>query len=803
MSVLIVLMFGLAFAALAFKNIDLPGVGLQRDGTGPLGLKLGLDLEGGGRLIYQADTGTRLDLTFEEPIICTPVEQDLQGSVDCPLAEQALGNLRFGEERLALGEFSLDARGGIAAIILQIGTGLLEEDDPRVTGFQDALEGRLIAGREPEATITNSRIVDTGAGTQFQLAFQGPITLGEISRALAEMEVREDGLVLENPYISESDGATEFTIDTSERLDPSDGRILELRKAIEAALAAVRTSDTNVTSLRVVNTDAGTQFHVTFQGLVTAEEVDSVLGKMTFGEERLTLENPTVAESIGFTEFRLETREVLDAGDPRRAEFQETVETHLGPITQPEFDIIDAPTSDQMVGALDIINRRVNRFGIDEPVIQRFGDDRIIIELPGASGSITTIAFAESTTTVDGGPTLHSLHSVLTDAGYEDVAIEQPDNFTYRVESATVNASDREAAQAALVETFGNLAAFQVSSAIDDAKSLIGETAQLVFRERTCGDPACAEFEDDDIGLTGDDLSNAYARADQIGTGWEVVVHFDGRGTEIFSNLTQRINQQPTKRIAIFLDEQLILAPVAQAHIRDGITRITGGFSREQAQNIAIQLEAGRLPVPLKLIQESDVSALLGAESLRNSLIAGIIGLGLVIAFMMTYYRMAGVVAAVALIFYAVVELAIFKLVPITLSLSHIGGFILSIGMAVDANVLIFERMKEETRVGRTLASAMEVGFNRAWPAIRDGNISTLITCGVLLWFGDRLGGGLVTGFAISLGIGVLLSMFTAVVLSRNLLQLFAWAGLRNKVGLFTPEGVPQSAPTPGGGRYT
>jgi len=195
------------------------------------------------------------------------------------------------------------------------------------------------------------------------------------------------------------------------------------------------------------------------------------------------------------------------------------------------------------------------------------------------------------------------------------------------------------------------------------------------------------------------------------------------------------------------------------------------------------------------------VDALLGSESLRNSLIAGLVGLGLVIVFMLAYYRMAGVVAAAALVFYAIVVLAIFKLIPVTLTLSHIGGFILSIGMAVDANILIFERMKEEMRIGRTLASSMEVGFNRAWPAIRDGNVSTLFTCLVLLWFGDRLGGGLVTGFAISLGIGVLASMFTAVVLSRNLLQLLAWVGLGQQLSLFTPEGVQRTAQTSGGGR--
>jgi len=284
-------------------------------------------------------------------------------------------------------------------------------------------------------------------------------------------------------------------------------------------------------------------------------------------------------------------------------------------------------------------------------------------------------------------------------------------------------------------------------------------------------------------------------------------LQFNNRGAEIFSDLTRRIStteNQLTKRIAIIMDEQLLLAPVARAWIRDGRTQISGNFSREEAQTRAIQLESGRLPVPLKLIQESDVDALLGSESLRNSLIAGLVGLGLVLVFMILYYRMAGVVAAFALVFYAIIVLAIFKMIPVTLELAHIGGFILSIGMAVDANILIFERMKEEVRIGRTLASSMEVGFNRAWPAIRDSNISTMITCLVLLWFGDRLGGGLVTGVAISLFIGVAVSMFTALVVSRNLLQLMAWIGLGGRINLFTPEPLQrssQAAQTPGGSR--
>lgn len=685
--ILILGLLGLAFASLSFRNvdIDIPGVtGLERGGTGPLGLKLGLDLRGGGQLIYQADTGTRFDLSFQDPIT--------QGSL-----EESLGDLFFGEEELVLEDFTLEPRGPIPVQIVQISTELLDEDDPRVSEFQESVEAKL--------------------GT--------------------------------------------------------------------------------ITSFRVFNTDTSTRFDVAFLDPISPQEVTDALVEIVFGEEELVLENPIVDNFIGTTGFLIKT-EVLEDSDSRRTNFQETVEAKLGTITSLGINSIDLPDSDQMDGALDIINRRVNLFGTDEPIIQRFGDDRIIVQLPGAGGSVTEVSFLQP---VPEAADAETLRSVLVAAGFDDVEIDRRDSRTFRIKSATVNAAKRQAAQEALAESLGVIQLFRVSSAIDDAKALIGETAQLEFKERTCIDLSCSQFTDADIGLTGEDLSRAFARADQVGIGWEVVIHFDGRGTDIFSDLTRRISeQQDTKRIAIFLDDAEILAPVALTWIRDGVTRITGNFSREEAQTRAIQLDAGRLPVPLELIQENDVSALLGSESLRNSLIAGIVGLALVMAFMMTYYRMAGVVASLALVFYAVVLLAIFKLVPITLTLSHIGGFILSIGMAVDANVLIFERMKEEMRIGRTLASSMEVGFNRAWPAIRDGNFSTLITCGVLLWFGDRLGGGLVTGFAISLGIGVLLSMFTAVVLSRNLLQLMAWAGFRNRIGLFTPEGVQRAVPTAGGG---
>jgi preprotein translocase subunit SecD len=193
--------------------------------------------------------------------------------------------------------------------------------------------------------------------------------------------------------------------------------------------------------------------------------------------------------------------------------------------------------------------------------------------------------------------------------------------------------------------------------------------------------------------------------------------------------------------------------------------------------------------VPIELIQERDVDAILGADSLRKSVIAGLAGLGLVLAFMVLYYRVPGIVASVALLVYAAMVLALFKLMPITMTLSGIAAIILSIGMAVDANILIFERMKDELRAGRTLLSAINIGFNRAWPAIRDGNVSTLITCAILFWFSDQLGATIVQGFAVALAIGVVVSMFSAITVSRTFLRVVATTGLMRRPELFVPSG--------------
>ena len=195
------------------------------------------------------------------------------------------------------------------------------------------------------------------------------------------------------------------------------------------------------------------------------------------------------------------------------------------------------------------------------------------------------------------------------------------------------------------------------------------------------------------------------------------------------------------------------------------------------------------MPIPIELIQERDVDAILGADSLRKSVVAGIVGLLLVLLFMILYYRIPGLVASVALIIYAMIVLTIFKMIPVTLTLSGVAAAILSIGMAVDANILIFERMKDELRAGRTMLSSINIGFNRAWPAIRDGNVSTLITCAILYWFSEQLGATIVQGFAVTLAIGVLISMFSAIVVSRTLMRVVALTPISRKVRLFMPTG--------------
>ncbi|MCY4555922.1 MAG: protein translocase subunit SecD [Chloroflexi bacterium] len=546
----------------------------------------------------------------------------------------------------------------------------------------------------------------------------------------------------------------------------------------------------------VYQADTGTVLSVTFPGDASADTsaVEEALAAVDYQGD--------VSQSADGLTFRI-SGEFL--GPERRAAVIQALTDAIAEPVEFITDDTPPPTEEQMEGVLGIISNRVNLYGTEEPIVQRFGDDRIIVQLPGASGSVVSVEFTQDADVA-------KLGSVIADQGFGNDVESRGDNRFRISTETTLDESERQALRSTLEAEVGAVVDYQVTGSVDDAKRLIGETAQLEFLRRKCAGPLAAAggvclqpHTDSSVGLTGDDLDDAFVSTDEIGK-WVVNIQFDDRGAELFGQMTGEINTQSNPQtdevIAVFLDGDELIAPVARAHIRDGRSQISGDFNRETARTLAIQFKSGSLPVPLNLIQESGVDSILGKESLELSLKAGLVGLGLVLVFVIAYYRAAGVVAAVALVYYAIVTLAIFKLVPITLTLPHIGGFILSIGLAVDANILIFERIKEEIRLGRSLGSAMDVGFNRAWPAIRDGNVSTLITCVVLLWFGNRLGGGLVNGFALTLLVGVLVSMFTAVLVSRNLLQALQAMGLGRAANLFTPEKIqprstgqrPQSA---------
>jgi len=368
-----------------------------------------------------------------------------------------------------------------------------------------------------------------------------------------------------------------------------------------------------------------------------------------------------------------------------------------------EADVSGRPANEQdnaIEGAKRIIERRINAFGVAEPIIQRQGTNRISVQLPGVKD-------------------------------------------------------------------------------VNEAIRLIGQTAQLDFRELVTKEDGSSEWVK--AGAKGDnneekELTGAFFRPNAAvvlnptTSKPEVAFEFNDEGGRMFEQITGRNIQKP---LGIFLDNELISAPTVQAVIRD--RGVITGISLEEGRRLAIQLNAGALPVPVKIVQQQDVDATLGADSIKKSILAGEIGLGIVILFMVLYYRLPGVLAAGALLIYAVLMLAIFKLIPVTLTLAGIAAFILSIGMAVDANILIFERMREEIRAG----------FSRAWTSIRDSNISTLITCVILYLFGSNFGASLVMGFALTLGIGVVISMFTAITITRTFLRAISGIGLARNLGLF------------------
>ena len=315
------------------------------------------------------------------------------------------------------------------------------------------------------------------------------------------------------------------------------------------------------------------------------------------------------------------------------------------------------------------------------------------------------------------------------------------------------------------------------------AKEFLGETAELEFKKPLDNQYGATGWAP--TGLTGKDVKKALISTNPGGQ-WVVSLEFNDKGTKKFGQLTQELVGKP---MAIFFNGDMQSAPVIQEPILGGHAQISGGdsgFAYEEAKKMVDLLNAGALPVPAKIIEESLVGPTLGADSIAKSKTAGIIGIGLVMIFMLLYYRLPGAIADIALIIYSLLVFAVFKIVPVTLTLAGIAGFILSIGMAVDANILIFERTKEELKAGRTLFTAINAGFDRAFTSIFDSNMTTIITC-VILYF---LGTSIIKGFALTLIIGVLISMFTEITVTKNFMHLLFGAGQLKHPGWF---GIKQS----------
>ena len=397
-------------------------------------------------------------------------------------------------------------------------------------------------------------------------------------------------------------------------------------------------------------------------------------------------------------------------------------------------------TPEKLEAVQAVVRNRIDEDGTLDPVIQSIGEDQILVQLPGVSDP-------------------EAAERLLKKAAQLDFREQLPDTSVQVLQTLLIEKEQLE---------------LNEEMPAEERKEALVQSNEAI----------ATLFEKTD--LTGDRLTDAQAQPLPQGDLWEVSLTFDNEGGDMFADLTKNI--AGTGRVlGIFLDGTLISSP--SVRVEYATTGITGGrasistFTTEQAAELAIQLRGGALPVPIEIVENRTVGATLGKDSVRRSLYAGLGGLILVLIFMVIYYRLPGVIADIALVVYALLTFALFSLLQVTLTLPGIAGFILSIGMAVDANVLIFERTREELRAGRTLYRAVESGFFRAFSSILDSNVTTLIVCGAL-WY---LGTGLVKGFALTLAFGVLISMFTALTCSRTLLlTALSIPNLRNP-DLFLP----------------
>ncbi len=488
--------------------------------------------------------------------------------------------------------------------------------------------------------------------------------------------------------------------------------------------------------------------------------------------------------------------------------------------------IIEGERREQLNGLREVIERRVNAFGVSEPLVQTaiVGDDhRLIVDLAGILdveeairkiGETPLLEFKEVSTEPSRALTEEERQQLAEsdadakkkaeeviarlDAGEDFAALakelsddpgskEQGGDLGWFGQGAMIPAFQQAVdglekgayTKTPVATEFGYHVILKTDErevAGPEVETTEGETLGSTVPEWQASHILIGKLAETDIvppeewkgsGLTGKNLKRANVLFDQQTGAVQIGLQFDAEGAQLFADITKRNVGRP---LAIFLDGVKLSDPIVQQEILGGEAQITGTFTIPEAKQMVRNLNAGALPVPISLITQQTVGPTLGAASLEKSLMAGLIGFALVVAFMLVFYRFLGLVASLALAVYAALTLAVFKGIDVTLTLAGIAGFILSIGMAVDANILIFERFKEELRSGKPVREAIEEGFRRAWLSIRDSNVSSLITCAILVWLGTSL----VKGFAVTLAIGILVSMFTAILVTRGFLLSIA-----------------------------
>ncbi|GAB1470738.1 protein translocase subunit SecD [Chloroflexota bacterium] len=398
--------------------------------------------------------------------------------------------------------------------------------------------------------------------------------------------------------------------------------------------------------------------------------------------------------------------------------FSRNVEPRLGLDLQGGLQVLleaDIPAdqqipSESMELARSIVQQRTDALGVNENIIQLAGDRRIVGEFPGLKDTDTVLSNIQQTGSLE-----------FVDTG--DVGPEEG-SLIYTDYSPTGAPVTPPATGEALYHTI----------------------------------------------MTGAELATVTVSPDQFGGKYVINFTLKPEGAKIFGEHT---TANKGKFLTIVLDKHVISAPVIQGAITGGEGSISGNFTSESANAFAVQLRYGSLPVPLKIVETRIIGPTLGADSLNKSLVAGLIGMVIVALFMIIYYRMPGVTAVLSILIYAAIAFAVFKWFHFTLTLPGIAGFLLSTGSALDANILIFERIKEELRNGRSLVQALDLGWTRAWPSIRDSNLSAIITALILFWFGSSFGATIVKGFSLTLALGVMISLFTAIYVTRTLLALF------------------------------